>query len=176
MRVDEINRKLHELYGSINGEDPTFRIVWSADQTEVRYGEYEDYSPGGIFLRSYVGIRRVPKYQEDPPAYVLERMIPNTNSDLIDAFLSYEPLFFFKREDGTQLPLEWRAIEMIMWTILYGPREASKMAIGSPEWKQKEYLETLDYLQDESPYLVGMLHDGRAVVNPWGTEKFGGVG
>ena len=174
MRLVDINKKLKEEYGCLNGTDPNFRIVWSADQYENRFGEYEDWY-GHIFLRSFRGIRRVQKYQEDPPSYVLERLLPNQmHTELVGVFLTYEPLFFFKRGDQ-QLPLEWRAIEMIMWTVLYGPRRASEMAIGSEKRKQKEYERTLDFIQEESPYLVGMFEAGQAIVNPYGKEKFGGV-
>ena len=158
MRLEEINKKLKEEYGRLNGDSPNFRIVWSADQYENRFGEYEDYY-GHIFIRSYRGIRKVPKYQEDPPCYILERIMPNQSSEIVGVFLTYEPLYLFKK-DGMQLPLEWRVIEMILWTVLYGPVKASEMAIGSPKRQRKEYERTLEYIQEQSAY---------------GRTKFGGV-
>ena len=179
MTLKQINKKLKDLFGSLDGKNPTFRIVWSGDQYEDRFGEYEDYSEGGIFLRSYQGVRKVEKYQEDPPSYVLERMMPNPHPDeILGVLTTYEPLFFFKNDLDEQLPVEWKAVEFIMWNILYGPREAVKRAlppIGSKERDDIEHLKVMEFLDDASPYIAGMIHDRTAVVNAWGQPYYGGV-
>ena len=174
MTLKEINKKLFELYGSFAKELPNFRIVWSADQFEDRFGEFNDFY-GDIFIRSFKGVRRVHKYQEDPPSFVLERLLPNQSDEIVNSKFTYEPLYFFRTDSGEQLPLEWRAIEFIMWTLLYGPRNAARRAaIGSDERKKKETAKTLEMLQEASPYVPTMLSVGEAIVNPWGKERFGG--
>ena len=176
MNLKEINRKLRDLYGSIVEGKQTFRIVWSDDQYEDRFGEYEDYY-GHIFLRSFKGVRRVKKYQEDPPSYVLERLLPNSvPNEILDSFVTYEPLYFFKDDQGEQLPLAWRAIELMMWVILYGPKKAvERVALGTKERDKKEYIHAMEMFENESPYIAGMLQDRTAVVNAWGQPYYGGV-
>ena len=62
-----------------------------------------------------------------------------------------------------------------MWTILYGPTKASEMALGTEKRKKAEFEKSLDYLQDQSPYMVSLFEAGEAVTNPWGRTKLGGV-
>ena len=174
MKIEEVNKKIKELYGRITDDKPIFRVVWSADQYEDRFGEYNDFY-GEIFLRTYVGVRRVLKYQEDPPSYVLERLIPNTSEDLPMTKLSYEPLYFFKNGDKV-LSVEWWAVEMVIWTVLYGPKRAAELMNFRREKRNKRYEEdVLSFMENENPYIPGLLNDGAAVVNPWGKENFGGI-
>lgn len=169
MELALINKKLKELYGAPTDVLPNFRIVWSEHEYENKFGHYDDYY-GSIYLRTYIGVRRVKKYQHDPPAYVLERLFPNDTNEIVGAKYTYEPLYVFKGEDGMPLELSWRAIQFIMWTLLYGPKRAADVAceaLGSPERMQQEIDLICEELDNKRPYIADQLVDGHAVVNPW---------
>ena len=165
--VANINKKLRRNYGSDYQGRPNFRVVFSADQYEKRHGTFEDFY-GHIFLRSYVGIRTVPKYQEDPPVFVLERLEWNqTAGEIVDTPVTYEPLHVFKDKDGNPLPPLWRFVEIFMNCLLMGPeRMADSMIMHSPENYRKDFEEILEIIKDNSPPLATMLGHGEAVVVP----------
>lgn len=85
-----------------------FRVSWSTNQTERRFGRYHVYYMQHIFLREEVGELEVPKYPEFPDCWVLETFvyapvdeIPETRNghyEIVYPFLSQkqeplEPLF-----------------------------------------------------------------------------------
>ncbi len=63
--VDRINNQLKDLFGidTVTGLQ-IFRIVYSEDQLEKRYGTYDDYTKGGLYIRTVTEVREVPKYRQ----------------------------------------------------------------------------------------------------------------
>ncbi len=55
---------------------PNFRIVWSSSRLEIVGGEWEDYSESGIWIRTVVETRSVPKYWTHPDRWIVERWMP----------------------------------------------------------------------------------------------------
>jgi|TARA_B110000263_G_C15290356_1_gene502951 hypothetical protein len=164
--IDSMNVRLKELFGRDIAGRPNFRLVWSENEFETRIGNFEDWSPSGdIFLRSFKGARTVPKYQVEP-CWTLERLYNNEgNPELLDK-ISYEPLWHFQQLDkeGNQLRPVWRAVELIMHTVLYGPKQAAedRMIIGSPEAQAEMVDYYKEVISDNSPYLASMLSMGEA--------------
>jgi len=117
--VDYINKDLEKYGRDLRGR-PLFRVVWSDDQYEIRKGIFEDYTEGGIFLREVNEARRVPKYSYIKERWILERLWFGVNVELPEAERegSYENLYTFETKDGRYLPLDPKAIEPIMWTLL----------------------------------------------------------
>ena len=69
--IYDINHRLIEKYGrDIATNEPRFRVVWTSTQLEKRYGEFEVFSEGGIFLREEKGVREEPKYLPEYPDLV----------------------------------------------------------------------------------------------------------
>src|SRR5215203_3853126 len=120
--IESINRQLIDSFGidTISGK-PIWRVIFSEDELEKRHGTYDDYSPGGIYLRTVTEVRLVPKYRQYiQQKYILERlvMIPEINlADLPAEKLSYEPLFVFETSQGLYLPPRFDACKLIVDSV-----------------------------------------------------------
>lgn len=122
--IDRINVTLLDHYGRLENL-PTWRVVWSEDQFEWRYGTYTDYTKGGIFIREVTERREVPKYRQwAPEKWVLERLVvvpldADPDHPQIDSALSYEPIWVFERE----LPPVWTAVKFIVDQVYENMRQ-----------------------------------------------------
>jgi hypothetical protein len=184
--LESLNRQLVDLYGidTITGQ-PMWRIVWSEDQFEHRYGTYDDYTPAGIYLRTVTETRYVPKYSQwISNKYVLERLvvIPECNAgDLPATKLSYEPIYPFQTNSGHYLPPRLDASQFVIETVLSAQGKSSLAKYKDPvnglsgedymEMKNKE----LDILQEElfgneSDVGDAMAH-GEAIIVPRNYKK-----
>lgn len=83
-----INQRLSH-YGRVDG-NPIYRLVWSNDMTEKRFGEFSDFY-NDVFLRTVTETREVPKYSYIDDRWILEMLILGTG---------YEPLFTFESAKG----------------------------------------------------------------------------
>lgn len=197
--ITYINRMLLETYGKgvqvrspisgIIGKDiavdlPTYRVVWSTDLEETRYGEFHTFSESGaIFLKEEHCVERVKKYDEPVyrDKYILECLLPvdNSNPYLAKAGVkySYEPIWVFGNAGSHPQP-RWDKIPTIVESHLLGgkpqtivtpqeiiDREERKMA------KQKEL--DREFLRNEEPDIPFQLKHGLAVVVP-DKDKFKG--
>jgi hypothetical protein len=114
--VETINQRLMDHFGVADDGRPIYRIVWSEDQFEKRFGVYEDYS-GDIYLRTVKEVREVPKYRQwIHEKYVLENLVivPPINSEELMTKISYEPLWVFMDKAGFPLPPKWEAAKFII--------------------------------------------------------------
>jgi hypothetical protein len=107
--LELINQQLIDLFGlDTSTGQAIWRVVWSEDQFEKRYGTYRDFTPNGLFIREVTEVREAPKYRQwIREKYVLERLIivPDTNKEeLLDVKMSYEPLFIFEDKHRNALP------------------------------------------------------------------------
>lgn len=113
--IVEMNRKLTSNYGYV-GVQSRFRLVWSNDMLEKRRGKFTKVSDAGLILGEEFGVKEVPKYQHFKDKYVLEILIPNFSTELIDK-LSYEPLWVFGKggdPNGDSVPPTWNVIQFIV--------------------------------------------------------------
>lgn len=98
-----------------------WRVSWSEDQFEKRFGTFEDHTPGGIYLRTVTEVREVPKYSQwIVRKYVLEQLVgvpPQNMQELAGAKMSYEPLFTFERGDGSYLPPSFEAAKFVVDSV-----------------------------------------------------------
>lgn len=188
--VELINKKLLDYYGrgitmyanrifsidkySILGTDssvdlPKFRIVWSTGLTEKRYGEYEIFSESGdVYLRTEKCVEEVEKYPMWPDKYVLEHLLPADGNPYLEKAgikYSYDPRWVFGNARSNPVPI-WKYVQILCDHILNNVRE-----IESPNdiirkeqaaiEKEKKLFKTM--LQNESPYLAGMLHNADGI-------------
>jgi len=105
--IEAINKSLKELYGvdTVSGL-PMFKVVWSEDEYEKRFGTFDDITPAGIFIRTVTEVREMPKYKQwIQEKHILERLVvvPDyQQKELAGAKISYEPLItFFKTNKYT---------------------------------------------------------------------------
>jgi hypothetical protein len=175
--IEAINGQLVENFGidTITGL-PIWRIVWSEDQFEKRFGTYDDYTKNGLYIRTVTEVREVPKYRQwIHEKYVLERLVivPEENQDeLPTAKLSYENLWTFEDVNGNYLPPKWEAAKFIIDTVYaaqysnhnlhkYVDDESSQEK--SLELKAKRVTEIEEALWGDQSELHGRTADGTMV-------------
>jgi hypothetical protein len=174
MNVEEINKKLIEVYGKdISLSLPNYKIVWSTSELEKRLGTFTDVTESGIYLRTVTEVREVPKYWNNPDQWVLEAIQANIGNPELGTLYSYEPLWIFGANKSDPTPI-WRAVDIICKCHkIIDKRKLSKSDIQGELDNQliREKALFKEMLQDESPYIAGAIHDGAAVVVPSTYEK-----
>ena len=118
-QLETINQRLKDFYGLFENGEPNWRIVWSDDQREKRFGTYEDTTENGIFLCEVTEWRELPKYPFVKHKYILERLIPvpEGNADELTTKLSYESMWVFQDHFGNSLPPHFDVCQLIIATI-----------------------------------------------------------
>ena len=120
--IDTINNRLKDRMGMFNDGRPKFRLVNANTQTETRFGEWNDFY-GHIFLRSWKGVREVPKYPQFKDKWILEQLVPNPHHDVYGVLMTYEPFYVFQDKDGNPLAPEWNVIQFILHALLNGVQQ-----------------------------------------------------
>lgn len=120
--IDTINKRLAEQYRVLDGR-PIYRIVWSADQLEMRRGKFSDFY-GKIFIRERVEVREIKKYwYMTPPRWVLEKLVFTRNHTALKEMCeelvrsqngTYEPIFGFMANDNKAIPVVSRGVDLIL--------------------------------------------------------------
>lgn len=135
--VDVINNQLRDIYGSdiVTGLS-IFRVVWSEEQLEKRYGTFTDFVPGtDIFLRTITETREVPKYRQwIHEKHILERLVvvPEfQQQELPGSKISYEPLWVFENRYGNYLPPRLDACKFIIDGVLAAQAVTTMMITGN---------------------------------------------
>lgn len=112
--VERINELLERDYGRFDNGRAMYRVVWSNDQYEHRYGTYNDFTSEGIFIRTVSEVREVPKYKSYMlPQFVLEKCCPVPVGCDLDQKVSYEPLFGFRG-----LPVSYDICKIVIDSVL----------------------------------------------------------
>ena len=136
--VELINNRLIDLFGidTITGQ-AIWRVAWSEDQFEYRHGTYDDYTKGGIYIRTVTEVRYVPKYRQWlRNRFVLEKitLIPECNIPELPANkLSYEPMFPFQDRSGEFLPPKIEACEFVIHSVLAAQGKSSLAKYKDPD-------------------------------------------
>lgn len=181
-KVETINQRLADYFGidTVSGQQ-MWRIVWSEDQFEKRFGEYEDRSPEGLFIRRVREVREVPKYRQYiDHKYVLEHLVvvPDINiPELPTVKVSYEPIWVFEDRNGFPLPPKWEASQYIINTV--------HAAMGKPGANLKKYIDPdedpqnkisrvnqlVDELFGDQSSLQGTTKTGETIIVPRNYQK-----
>lgn len=138
--ADSINQRLKEFYGADIQGRPHFRLVWSEDIKEKQYGEHYEYSEQGIFLRTFIGTKEVPKYAYSGicDSYIVERLTGTPNNDEIETSDFYEPIWSF----GKELPT-WRAVQFLVYSALH-PKK--KLGLSEQDLRDASIKQILEQL------------------------------
>lgn len=118
--VELVNKKLKEYYGTDDSGRQIYRVVWSDDQIEKRFGTFREMY-GSIFVREYRGMDVVKKYPYIKHRWVLEKLMFALTDEVIGLDLDgrcYEPIYTFEDKFGQELAVEWWAVEMIVKRLL----------------------------------------------------------
>lgn len=162
-----INERLLERYGrDVNCDKAKFRLVYTDDQVETRYGEFDVYT-GNIFLRQEKGVREIEKYRGYPPGtWMVERLMPNHHRDVMDGDYVYEPIYNF-----TLFPI-WKACEFLIQSLFFTkpPRTEKEDLYLDDQKKIKEVAEARNMI--DATVLGTTLADGSATsfANTKGTD------
>jgi hypothetical protein len=165
--IDKINARLKDYFGidTITGA-PIWRVVFSEDQYEKRYGTFDDISPAGIYIRTVTEVRLVPKYKQwIHQKYILEQLVvvpAHQMKELADNDVSYEPLWVFQDKDENYLPPVWEAIEFIIVAV-HAAKGNTNTGIAryvdpaiDPEFRKKQIDGLMEQLWgDESSFMLG---------------------
>lgn len=162
-----INDRLRNYFGNHpEGNYAHFRVVFSDDQLEKRYGTRNLYADDAqqIFLREETGLFETKKYPQFEGSWILERYFPNIHHDVYEGEFTYEPIYVFP----SGLPLKWEAIELcakvavgLIPTSNVVPK-TEKEAIANHELHlQKEKEKVLNMLDNTA--MMSALHDGGGV-------------
>jgi len=135
--IESLNHQLIDLYGvdTVTGQ-AMWRIVWSEDQFEHRYGTFTDFTPSGLYIREVTETRYVPKYRQwIKEKYVLEQLvgIPEVSMKELPATkMSYEPIYPFQTDSGKYLPPRLDASKFVIDVLLAAQGKASLAKYKDP--------------------------------------------
>jgi len=171
MDINQVNARLRLHYGSNLVGLPFFRLVFSDRQLEKRFGVYQEFY-GKIFLREFVGVREVPKYNYLKGKWVLERWIPPAYAytpDIPDSSEgSYEPIYVFQDAAGNALPVVEEFVDKVIDTILHPQLPGHRAALLRSEEEtalNKEIEFNKMVLEDQGRSWIGhRLHSKEAVI------------
>lgn len=146
--IDLINERLKSNFGvNIYGE-PNFRIVFSDKQTEVRFGEYHEFS-GPIYLRTVTGFHERKKYPLVKERWILERWYPASYYNRAQILLpntvkgDYELIYIFEDKNGTALPVVDWASQIACNLSLKGSHYSDSNESVSPHERHSEQKEII---------------------------------
>lgn len=125
-----INTWLKDTYGNVVWADvPRYRVSWTTTQMEKRLITNRKVFSGPIFLREESGVFDVPKYPFAIDRWVLEKAIPvPTDYAIVGVNYTYEPLWVFQTNKGAFLPLERKAVKIVIFF-----HEAPELSHKSPD-------------------------------------------
>lgn len=146
--VDAINEKLLLYYGRELDGRPRYRVVWSTNQLEKRKGEFNEFY-GSIYLRTFYGVKEVPKYPFDRDRWIVEKLFYINNPELFSNRPgSYEPVYVLKGPNGEFLPLNWRAVDMVVSFAEKKPVGIKLTDADFSDMEQKEMDEDTEYFRE----------------------------
>jgi len=173
--IKSLNAQLTDLFGidTLTGAS-IWRISWSEDQFEKRYGTYDDFTPGGLYIRTISEVREVPKYRQwVQEKYVLERLtvVPEMNAqDLPTSRLSYEPMYVFENRKGGYLPPRLDVAKFIIDSVYAAQGKSSLAKYLEPEENEEiraaRIQEMQEYLFSDETDISDSLSRQEGVVVP----------
>ncbi len=140
--VTRINKQLESFFGKADDGRANWRVVWSDDQFEKRFGRFEDRTPEGLLIRVAEEVRTVPKYRQwIQSRWVLERLTPvpeAQKAELIDVKLSYEPIYVCQTQFGDPLPPRIDAFKFMIENLLDNMNQSPKLKYKDPDSNPEE--------------------------------------
>lgn len=117
--LEVINDRLQDYYGLFTDGRPNFRLVWSDDQFETRFGTFDIVSEAGVYLKTITDFMKVRKYQHMPFQWVLEKLmpVPEVNLGELTTKTTYEPIWGYNNIYGRNLP-PWGHIRTTCDTLM----------------------------------------------------------
>ena len=169
LEVERINKEIKLLYGSNLSGNSHFRIVWSDDQLEYRKGVFNDFY-GSIFIRTFEGVKQVPKYNYINSRWILEVFVPPILNTALPNQDGYEPLYVFESAKGEYLPPKLQVCKIIIDHVMNPQMNSLQRKELFETVDKKSFDKDVEYFKDEiedgSSYMAGLLRAGEAIVVP----------
>lgn len=169
---DQYNSLLIDKFGidTVSGL-PIWRISWAQDQYVKQLGIFEDYTEGGIYLRTVKEVREIPKYPHLPGLYILEMLqaIPEVNlNDMPTGKISYECMHPYQHKlTNKYLPPNWVFTEWVIdcYYAALGKHSLHKYIDPAAEMgaKEKRCNELFQYLYGNDTAVSDALTYGHGV-------------
>lgn len=147
--VEAINKRLADRGKTLDGR-PVWRVSWIDDQREIRKGKWDIITEAGIYLRTEVGIKEVPKYPWIKGCWGLEKIVflpENSDAHLELVNIrngSYELIYPFCDSNGNPLPVNARVVEMVLWHL---ENPTKRFESDDKEEDQKKFAEEVAYYE-----------------------------
>jgi hypothetical protein len=151
-KIDPVINDFLKNYRKNLSNDPIFRVVWSDDLTETRFGEFNDYY-GNIFLRKFIGYRQVPKYNYINERWILEKWLPAEDSYINEVPNthngSYEPVYVFQDKDLNYLEPNLKIVKIVIFfsegnVRKMTPSERQQLADISENEEVQDFIDRID--------------------------------
>jgi hypothetical protein len=165
-----INKWLATRWTTPGGE-PLFKLIWSDNEREMRFGTFRDFSPEGIYLREVTEMRSVLKYNYLKERWILESWCPPEvvfSPELPKSIYgSYEPVWVFESKDGQYQAPTLRVVEFLV-NFLMNKEKVTPMTRRAQlrdEVVAREDQEVADFMEQlEIPTAMeSRLHSGEGV-------------
>lgn len=182
-KIEWINQQLISHFGiDSDGGGAIWRVVFSDDQIEKRFGEFTDFTEGGLFIRTVKETREVPKYRQwVQQKFILERLVivPDINMiELPTTKKSYEPIWVFQDKNDNYLPPLFRACKLIIDTV-YASQSRDGSLARYKKTKEEDASDTEKRVADYENILFGdesglkgtTLAGGNAIIVPEGMKS-----
>jgi hypothetical protein len=167
--VASINRYLEDHYGKLTTGETIFKVEWTTGLTEKRFSEYTDFYDETP-IRTVKEVRQVLKYPFAQDRYVLERIVPISESArqaglAVDGQYSYEEVYLFQDRLGQYLPLTLDKVEQALYLFFVyylqkTPKERTDLRmemLGRRELAKKELTRELVDRNLRSPFFIGVI-------------------
>ena|SRR3990167_2883088 len=169
--IERVNKMLISLYGVHPDGRACYKLSWTSNQTEKRFGEFNEFY-GHIFIRKTIGVEEVKKYpfEFQQNQWVLERLIPTVGNPELSIIVktSYEPIWLFGIDKSTNRALRPTLddCQMIISCITTKKiKTTQKSTDYDEEQANKKASERMEELFDSSPLDLAFI-SGEAIRVP----------
>lgn len=158
-----MNKTLEQLYGYARGNNPLYRVTWANNETEVRFGTFNDFH-GEIFIRQVRERRTVQKYWWCKDNWIIERYVS------LPGVEGYEVIWVLWGPNQEPLPPRWDVISEIVYVNYHGhgrlilPTDQRQSDNEHERAVKAEAAPMREILDNESSPLMSAFHEGSAVI------------
>ena len=173
IQAKELNSILDRTYGQNGCGEQLFRVVFSDNLTEKRFGIFREFY-GPLFVREIRGLKEVPKYPHIRGRWILEKWFPPelvyTDEIPSTSHGSYEPLFVLQDDNYEPLQLCEEFVHAIIWhhnhPKLMGDRKSDLAEQERLELDQEVESNKEEIAEEGRTWIGHRLHSGEGIVRP----------
>lgn len=149
-QVGDWNKLLKEFFGYDLRGRPNFRLVWTPNQYEKRFGSFTDFY-GSIIIREVEEVREVPKYPYLPPCWILEKLVFSPHPHLVESGNGHYELFWaFLTKDRKPVTPTFTSIIFLIRMVLWGPRKTKSYYEDQQSAKDRKEIAEMAMQVDEA--------------------------